>query len=289
MSGPTIGFLTARFLGGLSGDDRHAAEALERRGAIVRPVDWRQPIEPGLDALVVRSPWDWFHHRGEFRAFLAGLSHQPFRTFNPPSILRRFADKTYFRHLESIGVDVVPTVFFPSGGLTAAAIEEVLAQRRWTSAVLKPSFTANAEGAVRVRPGDDLSRVVDQTRAGPTDSEWMLQPFVSSIETEGEWSLIFFGGQFSHAVRKRPTPGDYRVQADHGGTSVAADAPGHVLDAAIRAVTRAAPDTIYARVDGVLVDDRFCVMELELVEPELFFRIEPRAAERFADVLLAAL
>jgi glutathione synthase/RimK-type ligase-like ATP-grasp enzyme len=289
MSGPTIGFLTARFLGGLYGDDRLAAEALERRGATVTPVDWRQPIDPGLDAVVVRSPWDWFHHRAEFRAFLAGLSEQPFRTFNPPSILQRFADKTYFRHLESLGVDVVPTVFFPAAGLSEAAISEVLARRDWTSAVLKPSFTANAQGAVRVRADEDLSRVVDQTRAAPIDSEWMLQPFVPSIETEGEWSLVFFGGQFSHAVRKQPRLGDYRVQADHGGTSMAAEAPAHVLNAAVRAVATAARDTLYARVDGVIWDDRFCVMELELVEPELFFRLEPLAAERFGDALLAAL
>ena len=115
-----------------------------------------------------------------------------------------------------------------------------------------------------------------------------MQKFMETIATEGEWSLIFFAGEFNHAVVKKPRAGDFRVQNDFGGTSQLADPPPHVLASATRAV-QSVDLTIYARVDGVVDNGQFHLMELELIEPMLFLADHPEAASRFAQAIASAL
>jgi hypothetical protein len=111
---------------------------------------------------------------------------------------------------------------------------------------------------------------------------------MDEIRHEGEWSLMFFGGKFSHAVLKTPLPGDFRVQSDFGGKSRSAEPPAFVLECAVRAVQAVTP-TLYARVDGVVNQAQFRIMELELIEPALFLSSHPAAPERFADAIANAL
>ncbi len=278
-----VGFFTAAHLKGLYVDDLTAAQALERRGVSVTPVVWNAPFEAGaFDALVMRSPWDWYQHRVAFRDFLGALSTSPPPVFNSPAMLSRFADKTYFRHLEGLGLPVVPTAFFRPDEL--GGLPERLAQRGWSRAVLKPSFTANAYGARRFVAAE-VAQVVREAQDHRVDSEWMLQPYLDAVESGGEWSLVFFDGEFSHAVLKRPKVGDYRVQPDHGGGSVLATPPADVLEVAAHIAQVAVADSLYARIDGVVHDGQFLLMELEVVEPELFFRLAPASADRFAEAL----
>lgn len=282
-----IGFVTAGFLGGLFEDDVPAARELERRGCQVVPLVWNEAFDAReLDALVLRSPWDWYHHRADFRRFLAGLHSSPCPVFNPPAMLERYADKTYFRHLHTLGVATVPTHFFSPQALEE--VPHVLSERGWREAVLKPSFTANASGAHRFEVRR-VHEVLGEARQYAVDSEWMLQPFLDDVVARGEWSVVFFGQRFSHAVRKRPKAGDFRVQPEHGGRSELLTPPVHVQAAAERIVQLAVPDALYARVDGVETAQSFLLMELEVVEPQLFFGLHPPAAAHFADALLASL
>lgn len=279
-----LGFLTCPLVGGISTDDAFAARALEARGVTVVPVDWHSPIDATLEAVVMRSPWDWYHHRDEFRTFLASLASVRPRVFNSPALLEHFADKTYFRSLARLGVATIPTQFFPRApdvNELSAALEE----RGWPRAVLKPTFTANAAGARRL-VGTEVEEVAKAAQLASITSEWMLQPYVDSIEREGEWALIFFGGDFSHALRKRPKAGDFRVQVEHGGGAEAEVPPPPLLEWAKTVIASVASTALYARVDAVSFEDSWRVMELELVEPELFFRTDPLAPSRFADALL---
>ena len=116
----------------------------------------------------------------------------------------------------------------------------------------------------------------------------MVQPFLPAIVMEGEWSLCFFGGQYSHAVLKRPRPGDFRVQADHGGQYTAAEPPPRLVEEADAALRAAGRRTLYARVDGCVVDGVFRLMELELLEPGLFLSTDPGAGARFAEAVIQA-
>jgi glutathione synthase/RimK-type ligase-like ATP-grasp enzyme len=114
----------------------------------------------------------------------------------------------------------------------------------------------------------------------------LVQPFVDAVTTEGEWSLIFLGGEFSHAVLKRPRPGDFRVQTDFGGSATVVRPDAALVASAARVLAAVEEPWLYARVDGVVVDGRFQLMELEMTEPSLFFELVPEAAERLADAVL---
>jgi glutathione synthase/RimK-type ligase-like ATP-grasp enzyme len=282
-----IGFVTCLAFADLYEDDRLAADALRRRGHEVAPVIWTEVTPEALDAfdvLVMRSPWDWFRLRARFREFLQVLSRTRAKVLNRPALLLEFADKTYLPKLLARGVDVVPTVQLARAELSRVA--SLLAERRWDRAVLKPAFTANAVGAHRFEAGDVSRVVAEATRDADVDC-WLLQPFVPAI-TEGERSFIFFGDQFSHAVRKRPRAGEWRVQHEYGGAAEPWSPTQLELDQATAILRAAVPGgSTYARVDVVPWEGRLHLMELELVEPELFFRHEPRAAERFADAVLA--
>ena len=116
----------------------------------------------------------------------------------------------------------------------------------------------------------------------------MVQPYVESIESDGELSLLFYGGEYSHAVRKLPARGDFRVQIDRGGTASRMEPPAAVIADARRALSVVPGQVAYARVDGCMIDGRFTLMELEVLEPGLFMRFDPHAAERFAKVIAGA-
>lgn len=278
-----VAFLTFAGLPSLGDDDARAAAELTARGHTVEPLVWNAPgalaALDGFDLCVVRSPWDWFHHRAVFRVFLEALGHARCRVVNDPRTLRDFADKTYLARLAARGLPVVPTVELDAADVSSR-VQAVLEERGWREAVLKPAFTANAIGARRVMPGDALEGLP----ALDAGEKWLLQPFVSSI-ARGEFSFIFFGGEFSHAVHKRPASGDWRVQHDYGGDSAPWVAPREAVAEARALLHAAVPGTVYARVDAVAHEGRLHLMELEVVEPELFFRHDARSVKRFADAL----
>ena len=282
-----IAFLTSSHLADLYEDDRLAAEALRRRGHEVLPAVWTQTPASALDAfdvVVMRTPWDWFHRRLEFRRYLQSLRETRARVLNGVQQLIDFADKTYLPRLQAQGVDVVPSVQLLPAELQR--VPGVLAQKKWARAVLKPAFTANSVGA-QVFEAERAELVVAEVLASapPVDEPYLLQPFVPAI-AQGELSFVFFGGEFSHAVKKSPRSGDWRVQHDYGGVSVPFVPEAKQMEAATVLLARSAPGSVYARVDTVEWEGRLHVMELEVVEPELFFRHHPAAPERFAAALL---
>lgn len=281
-----VAFLTAAAWPALYDDDRLAADALATRGATVTPVVWTDTSEAALsafDAVVMRTPWDWYRRRDEFRAFLGLLRRVRARVFNPPDVMVEFADKAVLPRLAAErGVRVVPTEVLAPGELHR--VPELLGARGWTRAVLKPAFTANAFGARRFDVAD-VARAVAEAAQVDAGGPWLLQPYVEAI-AEGEKSFVFFDGVFSHAVLKRPKAGDWRVQVEHGGAAQPYAASPAEVSEATELLRRAAPGTLYARVDAVPYGGALHLMELEVVEPELFFRFEPEAAGRFASALV---
>lgn len=267
----------------LSGDDRLLLPALSAAGFEPIARRWDDPDEPWARhaAVVVRSCWDYHHRALEFHAWLDRLEEAGTRVLNPVPILRWNADKRYLRDLAAAGIEVVPTAWVDErdeGSLAALA-----GARGWRRVVVKPSVSATAFQTWRTGPevtDDDEQRFRRLTGERPA----LVQPYLPEIES-GELSLVFLGGQYSHAVLKRPSPGDFRVQADFGGTVEPVRPDPHVVDAAAR-VLRAAPGaTLYARVDLCLVAGRVQLMELELLEPALFFATEAAATARFTEAL----
>jgi glutathione synthase/RimK-type ligase-like ATP-grasp enzyme len=285
-----VALVTCQALPGLSDDDQHALPVLAARGMAAEPVVWNDPAVrwSDYDLVVIRSAWDYYHHPAAFAAWIDRLDAAGVPLWNTPRIVRANLDKRYLASLADAGVPIVPTVYVENAATDLPALFE---RHGWTEAVIKPVISAAAHRTHRLSAHDQ--RLFDTVAAhGPV----MLQPYLPEIETAGEWSVIYLGGAYSHAVRKVPRAGDFRVQPQHGGQSRRETPPAHVLAAADRLLASLPDPVLYARVDGVergadgrRADGEFQLMELELIEPRLFFAYAHDACERFADAIEAVL
>jgi glutathione synthase/RimK-type ligase-like ATP-grasp enzyme len=289
-----VALVTCQALPNLSDDDQHALPALAARGIVGVPVVWNDPTAQwaAYDMVVIRSAWDYYHHHEAFTAWIDRLDHASVPLWNTPRIVRANLDKRYLASLAESGAAIVPTVWIENGRRTdhrtdlRTDLPTLFADHGWTEAVVKPVVSAAAHRTHRITSHDQ--DLFDKVAAhGPV----MLQPYLPEIETAGEWSLIYLGGSFSHAVRKVPRPGDFRVQPQHGGQSRRETPPARVLAAADRLLAGLPDPVLYARVDGVerATDGEFLLMELELIEPRLFFEYAHDACDRFANAIEAVL
>jgi glutathione synthase/RimK-type ligase-like ATP-grasp enzyme len=264
-------------------DDLPLAAALRTAGLDPVAEVWTDPSVDwsAYDAVLLRSVWDYHTRYLEFTEWLAQLDKAGVPVFNHSDLVRWNGDKRYLLELRERGVAIVP-----SQVAAGACLREVVAGLDGQEIVIKPTVSATAYNTVRGFAGsEELSGKIDEL----PDDVYLVQPFLPEIQTEGEWSLMYFDGEFSHAVLKRPADGDYRVQDDFGGTAAAAD-PAPAVRAAADAVmaevvSRNPP--VYARVDGVVAAGRFLLMELELIEPYLF--LDDTATSRLAAIVAARL
>jgi hypothetical protein len=277
-----IQFATAANLPALTPDDHLAGEALAALGVQVEPVVWSEH-DPGsagrVDAVVIRSCWDYHLREREFNAWLGRLERQDLVVINELTLIRWNMHKKYIDALRRSGVPVVPTVWVNRGD--ARSLRDVLDVTGWGEAVVKPAISASAYETWHVRSRDVASGEERFMRMRST-GDVLVQKFLVEITTDGEWSLVFFGSEFSHAVRKRPRPGDFRVQVEHGGCDVSEVPPPTLIDDAARAVHCLPGSPVYTRVDGVVVDGVFMLMEVECIDPFLYFQMHAPAAARFA-------
>jgi glutathione synthase/RimK-type ligase-like ATP-grasp enzyme len=285
---PSVAFATYAALPLLSPDDRFAARELESRGVRVTPAVWSDPDVrwAEFDAVVLRSTWDYHRRPAAFRRWLDELERVGTRLWNPVPIARWNMDKSYLRDLAARGVAVAPTAWVPRGA--AVDLAALLDARGWTDVVIKPVVSATAFETIRA-DRQSLDTATAHAQRLLASSDLIVQRFLPEIAS-GEWSLVFVNGAFSHAVRKHPAPGDFRVQPEFGGSEAAAVPPAAVL-AAARAVLRTVEDRfdvpwLYARVDGVETEREFLILELEMLEPSLFFGHNPAAAAWFAEGLI---
>ena len=279
-----VGFVTSDELRTLTPDDRSVMPVLAERGVEVVPVVWTEPLPERLDALVLRSTWDYHLKLAEFLAWVDAVEAARIPLFNKPSTVRWNVEKRYLSEIEERGVPIVPTWHVSRG--SPMELPALLREAGWTEAVVKPSVSGGAFETWRAGPTDaDAVRFAGQVAR----MDCLVQPFLPELVSFGEWSLLFFRGVYSHAVLKRPGQGDFRVQEEFGGVHGLVEAPRATVEAATRALEAGGHETLYARVDGVIRNGRFEVMELELVEPTLFFEADPGSAVRFADALIEQL
>lgn len=241
--------------------------ALAERGAEVEAPAWTDPdVDWGsFDLVKISSTWDYHERPDEFREWLRTTGAAT-RLHNPAELVEWNLDKRYLRELEQGGMPVVPTVWAgPDGGAGAADAEGEAVARGWGRVVVKPAVDLGAARLRRV-PATGVSRALDEL-AEPA----LVQPFLPSLEAEGELSVIFLGGEAAHAVRKRPAGGDFRIQEQYGGTYEAVDPPPDGLELARAVLGTLEEPPLYGRVDIVRdLEERLCVIELELIEPSLY-------------------
>src|SRR5690606_19523494 len=226
------------------------------------------------------TTWDYFERFTEFSAWLERVAART-RLLNPPALVRWNVDKHYLAELRARGVHTVPTTFVERG--SDVGLAELLQTHALDDAVIKPAVSGAARHTHRVSPSTAAAHE-DRWAARLREEAMLLQPFVRDVVERGETTVVVIDGRCTHAVRKVAKPGDFRVQDDHGGTVHPHAASPEELAFAERAVAACDPRPLYGRVDMVRDDDgRLAVMELELVEPELWFRLEPSAAGRLAE------
>ena len=261
--------------------------ALAERGIVGELISWRAAIDwAAFPLVVVRTPWDYFRYRDDFLAWAGRVAGQTV-LLNPPAVLAWNSHKAYLRELAQAGVATVPTCWLTAGSLADDALAACLAGCGWAQVVIKPAVSIGAIGAWCGAAGDPAA--VAHLAALLAAGDVLVQPYLPSIADEGEISLIHFAGEFSHAVCKRPQAGDFRVQDMYGGSvaPVVADAAARAL--AAQALARVPGSLLYARVDLVRHAGAWAVMELELIEPELFLPRDAAAPARFAAAIAACL
>ena len=278
-----IALVTWSGLPALAADDQLLRDALASRGATVAAAVWDDPSVDwcSFDLVTVRSTWDYHKRIGDFTSWLDRLERENVPLWNPAALLRRNTHKEYLADLVSRGVNVVPTVLLRRGA--DASLSEVLERQGWTHAVIKPAVSATAYRTHRIDASAD-----SEFRELVAEQDVLLQPFVREVVEEGEWSLIFFRGEFSHAVLKRARSGDFRVQNDFGGGWTPAEPTSVMIDEARAMIDAFASDWLYARVDGVMRGGHLMLMELEMTEPSLFLFADVEAPARFAEALWSA-
>jgi len=234
-------------------------------------------------AVVIRSTWDYQKRAQEFLEVLAAIERSGTLLLNSLAIVRWNIDKQYLRDLEQRGVRIVPTEWLPNLP-TAADLLPLFERFQTGELVVKPTVGANADDTFRLRP--DRAESWDEAAQIFGDKPLLVQPFLQSIVDEGEYSLFYFDGKFSHAVLKRPASGDFRVQEEHGGEIAATVPTSELLQAGQRAMAALPERVLYGRVDLVrLPDGAWGVIEIELIEPSLYFPYDSGSIERFAVAL----
>lgn len=255
-------------------------EPLGKLGWGVEEIPWNRPnIEwEQFDAVVIRSTWDYQNSPEEFLETLQEIEKVT-SLYNPVDICRWNLNKRYLIDLQSKGVEIVPTHWL--SGLKKASIESVFQNLNAERLVAKPLIGANADDAFVLKSKDSASW---HNAIGVfADREVMVQPFINSIETEGEYSLFYFGGHYSHAIVKRPATGDFRVQEEHGGKILSVNPTEDLVHAGKQAIEAIEKTLLYARVDFVRLDSgQPALIEMELIEPSLYFEQCPKSAGLFA-------
>ena len=253
---------------------------LAAAGVNAKIVTWSDPAIDfsGFDLIVLRSCWDYHLRDAEFIEWLTRTARATPIANDLETVLWN-RNKAYLEELASQRIEIPSTIFINAKSTVPMQI------RSWEKIVVKPAVSASAHKTwLYARDSLPALNQLRQTMNGET---FLLQEYVPEIETQGEISFIYIDGAYSHAVLKRPAAGDFRVQQEHGGSAEAIDPPQNLRQQA-DAIAHAVPyvtRALFCRLDVVVRNGRLLLMELELIEPELFLGLAPNAAATMADAI----
>lgn len=257
-------------------------DAMAELGWQVNCVPWRDPSTDwnGYDAVYICTPWDYPDDPDLFLRVLAAIEASSAHLINPIALVHWSLTKTYLRDLEAKGGAIVPSIWFDEFDSTQIAgwFETLRADK----IVTKPQVGTNSQHTFVLDEyvSADLLSKLEKTFA---NRPFFVQPFMTNVQSEGEYSLFFFGGEYSHAILKKPEQGDFRSQEEHGAEIKSVVATSKQIMAAEKLLALLEPQPTYVRADLVRDEnDNYLLMELELIEPSLYLRTNAGAADRFA-------
>jgi hypothetical protein len=265
--------------------DHLLVEPLEKRGWSVDEVSWRNNSInwDQFDVVVIRSPWDYQEDPEAFIATLEAIEEAEPLLENSLDLVKWNIDKTYLRDLKQQGVEIVPSHWHTKFGMQklASSFDDL----DTSEIIIKPTVSANADDTFRITRKEyesyhqKLTEIFDHR-------PFLIQPFMDNITEEGEFSVFFFDNTYSHTILKTPAAEDFRVQEEHGGTLRLINKPEkNLLQSARNLLDALAEPPLYSRMDYVRTSQNtFALMELELIEPSLYFNMDQESPERFARV-----
>lgn len=261
-------------------EDRLLFDAFERKGLKTFKTNWDNPNFDwtSTKCAIIRTTWD-IYDDGKFEQFQAWLESvkDQTRLINDYDTIQWNVDKHYLKDLEARGIKIPPTIFIPQGD--NRSLEEIVESSGWTNPILKPAISGGGRHTYKLT--DEKLKEVSGTFSELIQNESMLlQEFQHNVVDKGELTLMVFDGKYSHAVLKKAKAGDFRVQDDFGGTVHAYEPSLEEIAFAERVVSVCNPIPLQARVDFIWDNEGdLCVSELELIEPELWFRNKKGSAK----------
>ncbi|MFY0591274.1 ATP-grasp domain-containing protein [Roseivirga sp.] len=267
-------------------EDGLVLKALEAKGYRVGRKSWsdKEFDWESTKAIIFRTTWDYFDRYEEWKNWLAQVSKIT-EMVNPYPLINWNMDKHYLGDLKVKGVNIPETRYIEIGDSTT--LSELQQATGWDHMILKPCISGASRHTYKLNK-NNLAEHENLFQSLIEVEAMMLQPFQNNVVEKGEISLMVMGGQFTHAVLKIAKPGDFRVQDDFGGTVHNYEPTPEEMAFAEKAVAACSPQPKYARVD-IIKDNHgdLAVIELELIEPELWFRMNPSAADVLAEAIIS--
>jgi len=240
-------------------------------------IDWR-----AWDGLLFRSVWDYHLLNNEFNQWLNHIEQLQVKALNPIKLIKENQHKFYLKELRAKGVEIVPTIFIDK---TEKFSLSVIENHPWQQAVIKPAVSCGSY-LTTLFNCRDWQLVETEYQAIAATSDLLLQPYMPEVIEIGELSLIFFNRKYSHAVIKRATDGEFRVQAFFGGQHESITPEKSIIETAENIISLIEGPLLYARVDGLIKNGKFILMELEMLEPDLFFDADIESSNRYVDAAI---
>ncbi|MCX6156723.1 MAG: hypothetical protein NTY74_01945 [Ignavibacteriae bacterium] len=266
-------------------EDNFAKEALERKGLKVARINWDDPAFDWREThfAIFKTTWDYFDRFDEFSKWLEATRSKT-NFINPVETILWNIDKHYLLDLKEKGVNIPETVFIETGD--NRTLSELFCESGWKDFILKPVVSGAARHTYKLNK-DNVSEHEAIYKKLIDKESMMLQEFQYNVLSEGELTFVVFGGKFSHAILKKAKPGDFRVQDDFGGTVHDYEPNNEEIKFAENVVALCSPVPVYGRVDVILDNNnKLAVSELELIEPELWFRNKPSSADIYATAVI---
>lgn len=265
----------------LTKSDAHISPLLEQKNVRVVSVPWTKPTDwQDFSMVILRSPWDYHLHYQKFLSWIDLLERNSVNVWNTPNTIRWNSNKSYMTTRINQATPVTPTIFVTKK-------EDIPQTSPWKDIVVKPSVGASSYKTKRFA-GTDIRSWQKHLSLLTENGGALFQQYLPQIQ-QGEYSLIFFDKEFSHAVIKKPHAGEFRVQPEFGGTVTPIRLPQSIVESARQILLTITDPLLYARVDGLVIDNKFILMEIELCEPELFLDTDECAPERFVNAILRRL
>lgn len=266
-------------------EDSMLLKLLQKKGWDVQPVQWHNKSIHWLefDLVILKSPWDYHYQFSAFMGWLSEVNRLGVQILNPYTIVQWNSDKHYLQEMIHEGFNVIPSVFLEPG--KQHDLRSLFDHFKTDQLIVKPCISAGSKQTITVT-SENIDQHITAIHEMTREESFMVQPFLPQIY-EGELSYIFFHGIFSHCILKKPKAGDFRVQLGFGGTTHVQKPGASEIKAAQVFVDRFAGNCLYARVDGVMIDGKFTLMELELIEPMLYFPDAPEGLDSYHQALVA--